>query len=127
MKRLTFFDANEMAVIRRIVNRLQSEERLSPEQLRDLALSLEWALDQGVTQEITSGPTADARAEVETAESVVVPLDYAAAARAVHLHLQEFCRKDLRYPEMIAEAARQAGAEIEALRRRLAEPIDRSS
>lgn len=125
MSRLTLFEDNEIGVIRRAVARLQAEERLTVEQMRDLAQSLEWALDQGIVQD-ADRPAAGDPAEANQA-TTVVPLDYAAAARAVHLHLQEFCRKDLRYPDMIAEAARRAGVEIRALRQRLPAPADQSS
>lgn len=41
---------------------------------------------------------------------------YAAVARVVALHLKEFCDESLTYADMIADAARKAGAEIERLR-----------
>ena len=41
---------------------------------------------------------------------------YPEAARAIALWLDEFCDKSLRYPEMIADAARRAAKEIELLR-----------
>jgi len=41
---------------------------------------------------------------------------YPEAARAIALWLDEFCDKSLRYPEMIADAARKAAQEIELLR-----------
>jgi len=41
---------------------------------------------------------------------------YPEAARAIALWLDEFCDKSLRYPEMIADAARRAAREIELLR-----------
>jgi len=41
---------------------------------------------------------------------------YPEAARVIALWLDEFCDKSLRYPEMIAEAARKAAKEIELLR-----------
>lgn len=43
-------------------------------------------------------------------------MDYYAAARAVGLHLKEFCDNWIPYPDMIAEAARKARIEIEKLR-----------
>ena len=45
-----------------------------------------------------------------------VRLDYPAAARAIALHLREFCDESLPYTDMIADAARQAKAEIDRLR-----------
>lgn len=43
-------------------------------------------------------------------------LDYPAAARVVHLYLKEFCNEDLFFPDMIADAARKASAELEKLK-----------
>jgi hypothetical protein len=42
---------------------------------------------------------------------------YTQAARCIALWLDEFCDKSLRYPEMIADAARRAAKEIEHLRK----------
>ena len=41
---------------------------------------------------------------------------YPEAARVIALWLDECCDKSLRYPEMIADAARRAAKEIELLR-----------
>jgi hypothetical protein len=55
-------------------------------------------------------PQGDANAALVAVEM------YATSARVISLHLQEFCDKSLPYPDMIADAARKAGAEIERLR-----------
>jgi len=41
---------------------------------------------------------------------------YEESARVIALWLDEFCDKKLAYPDMIAEAARQAAIEIDYLR-----------
>lgn len=41
---------------------------------------------------------------------------YPEAARVIHLYLKEFCNESLPFPEMIADAARKADAEIYRLR-----------
>lgn len=44
---------------------------------------------------------------------------YATAARAIALHLDRFCNRALPYDEMIADAARKAGEEIDRQERQL--------
>ena len=44
---------------------------------------------------------------------------YAVAARAIHLHLKNFCDESLPYPDMIADAARKASQILEDLRKDL--------
>lgn len=43
-------------------------------------------------------------------------LDYPEAARVVYLWLKNFCDESLKYPDMIAESARRARAEIDSLK-----------
>lgn len=43
-------------------------------------------------------------------------LDYSAVARIIALYLDRFCDRSLPYPEMVAEAARKADAELQRLR-----------
>jgi len=42
--------------------------------------------------------------------------DYSTAARTISLYLREFCNEWMPYPDMIADAAQKASAEIERLR-----------
>jgi hypothetical protein len=46
-----------------------------------------------------------------------VILDYPAAARVIHMWLDEFADVGLRYPNMVAECARRASKELERVRR----------
>lgn len=43
-------------------------------------------------------------------------LDYPEAARVIALYLEEFCDQELRYPDMIADAARKAAASLQSER-----------
>lgn len=54
-------------------------------------------------------------AEVHTAVNTLN--DYAAAARTIALYLDRFCNRSLDYPTMIADAARNAEAELKQVKR----------